>query len=93
MLRRFKKKAERRESVRIERLKDGRIVLDEGAAPVPCRILDISTTGARLDCRDITDWPTALVLLDSAGNRIDCDVIWNAGTEIGVRFKTPRPLF
>ncbi len=93
MMHRFKSKADRRDAVRIERPKDGRIVLDDGAAPIDCRVRDISTTGARLECEDVAAWPTELVLLDSAGNRIDCEVVWTSGTEIGVRFKTPRPLF
>lgn len=93
MLHRFRTKADRRDAVRIERPKDGRIVLDAGAEPVPCRIRDISTTGARLECEADVTWPPELVLLDSAGNRIDCEVVWTTATDLGVRFKTPRPLF
>lgn len=93
MLHRLRSKPERRDAVRIARPKDGRIVLDDGVASIDCRIRDISTTGARLECEAAAEWPPALVLLDSAGNRIDCEVVWNAGKALGVRFKTPRPLF
>lgn len=79
--------SERRGAVRLRRLKSAKIIFNDSASVIDCRIRDLSTTGARLDCESAFACPKEMILEDSDGNRVACEVVWTSETQLGVRFK------
>lgn len=80
-------KQERRGAVRLRRLKSAKMIFNDSASVIDCRIRDLSTTGARLECESAFACPKEVVLQDSDGNSVDCEVVWASETQLGVRFK------
>ncbi len=78
---------ERRGAVRRRRLKSAKIIFNDASSVIDCRIRDISTTGARLECESAYSCPKEMVLEDSDGNSVACEVVWATDTQLGVRFK------
>ncbi|WP_457798374.1 PilZ domain-containing protein [Methylocystis sp. S23] len=57
---------------------------------IPCRVIDISTTGARIDCQGAT-LPDAFVLTVGHAKHV-AHVVWRRQTLVGVEFqKGARP--
>jgi hypothetical protein len=69
-------------------------LLIEGApSPLPCEIVDISETGARLVIESECDLPERFVLLLSRSGeaRRMCKVAWRDGLTVGVEFPNVLP--
>ena len=58
-----------------------------GGDATPCKVLDISETGANLSVL-YTDLPSRLLLLLSENGKIrrNCEVVWRKGLSLGVKF-------
>jgi hypothetical protein len=72
-------------------LKQGRVVLaGKGGFGIDCRILNMSSQGARLklDTPLVTDGAIELVFLPES-IRVTVTVIWRKDNEIGVEFSEP----
>ena len=67
-------------------LKEGTIVFDGGQRTLPCRILDISESGARLNVPNVIFMPEEFQLRVRYGGIKDCEVVWQRGQTVGVRF-------
>lgn len=69
-----------RYAARIERLADG--------AEIPCTLLDVSQTGARLMAREPEGVPDEFLLRLAVGRQAlrRCAVVWRDGASMGVRF-------
>jgi hypothetical protein len=67
---------------------EGQCVIDQGrATALPCQVLDISVSGARLGFEAGTSLPGQFVLqIESENVEITCERVWVRGTEMGVRF-------
>jgi PilZ domain len=68
------------------------IVYGEDKIPVPCVLLDISETGARLELPGNEDVPADFDLLLSATGRArrKCVMAWRSSKQVGVRFILPE---
>ena len=76
------RRQERRKQVRI-----ASILVDATRSPIPCVILDISTSGARLHVHVPAEVPDRFRLIEIANNQErDCTVVWRKGNTIGVQF-------
>lgn len=59
-------------------------------APIPCVILDISSTGARLDVLNAATVPGMFkLIIDLEGSEHMCEVVWRKEHSVGVRFRNP----
>jgi PilZ domain len=78
------KKREARRSVQ----QPGWITLDGGFAARPCKVLDMSASGAKLVLDDPQEVSTRVRLAFSRDARTGrpCEVVWRRGKTIGVRF-------
>ncbi len=63
-------------------------IADQAAlTPVPCVILDVSNSGARLDVPATATVPQRFkLMIDSDGSERICDVVWRRENAIGIRF-------
>lgn len=80
-----------RKKTRVRTLKQGRVVLaGKGGFGIDCRILNMSSLGARLKLETplITDGEVELVFLPE-NIRAKLTVIWRKDNEIGVEFDEP----
>jgi len=61
---------------------------------LPCSILDVSDSGARLESKrpDAVPDRFGLLLSDNGAPRRDCRVIWREGQQVGVTFENRAPL-
>lgn len=76
------RRQDRRRSVRI-----ASIVLAGAAEPIPCVVLDISSSGARLHVHDPNEVPdTFRLIMASTNDEYACETVWRQGNEMGVRF-------
>jgi hypothetical protein len=64
------------------------IVIEGGTHPIPCAIVDVSDSGARLQLEDENDLPDHFVLnLTKSGKaRRHCKLVWRNGLFMGVQF-------
>ena len=78
---------------RLRRYLEYRALIDfEDGSPLrACLLADVSETGARLKLEVPGSVPNQFtLLLAGAGNaRRRCDVVWNTGRQLGVRFLPP----
>lgn len=80
--------SERRVELRLDTAVPAKIISSEHDIEVPCNVLDLSLTGARLDCAEDFDPPNRFeLLMQSDPIKHPCRLVWNKGTEIGVRFE------
>jgi hypothetical protein len=80
-----RKRTERRRSARSTPGSRAWIRLDDGFAVRPCRLIDLSPTGARLSIEGEITRPFALLLsLNSAGRK--ARVKWRRGNQVGIQF-------
>ena len=63
-------------------------IMDQGSpSPVPCVILDVSGSGARLDVHASATVPQRFkLLIDVDGSERLCEVVWRRQNAVGVRF-------
>jgi hypothetical protein len=57
-----------------------------GAAPLDCRIANISVGGARLELAQAAGAPRAIVLSIPVLGDFPSEVVWQGGGQIGIRF-------
>lgn len=77
----------RRQSLRLPSLLEGRITIDGQDVSIPCTIRDLSSTGARIWLQDVTDLPSEFDLTISALEQtIDVRPVWFKDRTIGVLF-------
>jgi hypothetical protein len=82
---------ERRNNQRTTINRIAKLVAETGAPIGDCTIIDISDSGARLLCENVTVPDTFRLVTD--GNQPiqeDCRVAWRLGCEIGVEFITKQ---
>jgi hypothetical protein len=80
-----KRRIERRRSARSALGARAWIRLDDGFAVRPCRVLDLSPTGARLSIDgEITKSFALLLSLNSAGRK--ARIKWRRGNQVGIQF-------
>lgn len=77
---------ERRKQPRYSVSNDARILLRNGSFQMPCAIVEIARSGARLRPTDASLLPNEFELLVSPGKKVRCEAIHRCGNEIGVRF-------
>src|SRR5262249_17178114 len=72
---------------------NARIVSIDGARFFPCRISDVSQSGAKLAIIDSTEIPdTFFLALSSRGTaHRNCEIVWRKAKVIGVRFVSDAP--
>ncbi|MBM3529100.1 MAG: hypothetical protein FJX62_13505 [Alphaproteobacteria bacterium] len=70
-----------------------RIAVDAGSPALPCMIVDMSETDARLMVGSVADLPDEFTLLLAANGAVErhCRVTWRDEIEIGVRLCRPVP--
>jgi hypothetical protein len=79
---------ERRRIQRTRTNRAARILLDPGAATIPCTVCDLTNLGAGLQVATSLGLPQAFDLtFGSVHTRRHCRVVWRAGTRIGVSFE------
>src|ERR1700757_4751540 len=79
---------ERRVAIRKRVLKCGTIEFRESAHP--CKIIDVSDTGAGLAAFNAHVLPQFFMLLMPTGKRVFCRSIWRSAERIGVAFRELR---
>ena len=76
------RRQDRRRNVRI-----ASIVVSVARAAIPCVILDISSSGARLHVHDPAEIPDVFRLIQTTTQEEhECSAVWRAGNEMGVKF-------
>ena len=78
--------AVRRNKPRIRTLKGGQIIYNNANCIADCLILNLSDGGASLQTTDTIDLPNHITLKDKQGNSYECEVCWQQGKKLGVRF-------
>ncbi len=76
----------RRQHGRTRTLKSGQIVYNNANCIADCLILNLSEGGAALQAADFLDFPTTFVLKVHHGATYHCEVCWQLGKKLGVRF-------
>ena len=78
---------EARKSQRKRVILRGKIIYNEGAFTVDCRIRDISEGGARILLPEGQVIPTRVILIDMRDRlAYECEVAWFQGAERGLKF-------
>ena len=77
---------DRRPAPRHRTLRGALIVFRSGQCTMGCLILNASDTGALLRPADITLCPKTFVLKPPVGPSRDCEIVWQKGEELGVRY-------
>lgn len=76
---------ETRIAPRFRVLKDANI--EHGGHKRPCKIRDLSTTGAALELPDLSKIPETFMLsVPEDGLRLECRVVWRRDFKVGVTF-------
>ena len=76
----------RRNHTRIRTLKGGQIIYNNANCIADCLILNMSDGGASLKASDAIDLPNHVTLKDNQGQSYECEVCWQHGRKLGVRF-------
>ncbi len=77
---------DKRRSARLRTLKGARVVFNNKASTVDCRIRNLSEGGARVQMERTDAVPDAFELRFDDGKSHDCVVRWRTATEMGVEF-------
>ena len=84
---------EGRKSARKRVILGGKVVYNEGAFTLDCRIRDLSKGGARIVLGPGLVIPTRVVLIDTRNaTGYECEVIWAKAPEFGVKFVSSQSL-
>ncbi len=78
--------AARRNHPRIRTLKGGQIIYNNANCVADCLILNMSDGGASLQATDAIDLPIHVTLKEKQGKSYKCEVCWQHGKKLGVRF-------
>lgn len=78
--------AVRRSHPRIRTLKGGQIIYNNANCIADCLILNMSDGGASLQATDAIDLPIHVTLKEKQGKSYKCEVCWQHGKKLGVRF-------
>ncbi len=78
--------AVRRSHPRIRTLKGGQIIYNNSNCVADCLILNMSDGGASLQATDAIDLPIHVTLKEKQGKSYKCEVCWQHGKKLGVRF-------
>lgn len=78
-----------RSSPRRKQLKAGIIAFNGRHSTLPCRVREISGTGARLEVENAQVPDTFELLIELDGLEADCAVVWRRGSVVGVMFTSP----
>lgn len=78
--------AVRRSHPRIRTLKGGLIIYNNANCVADCLILNMSDGGAALQATDAIDLPVHVTLKEKQGKSYKCEVCWQHGKKLGVRF-------
>lgn len=79
-----------RRAVRRRVLKSGTIAYNDRFKTLSCTVRDLSEGGARLRVDNPMFVPSQFVLLmEQDGFEADCEVVWRADKDVGVRFTSP----
>jgi len=64
------------------------ILNPDGSKLLPCTVVDVSATGAKLMLQELAELPQEFLVLFSNNATVSrqCKVSWQSGTKIGVRF-------
>jgi len=76
----------RRNHTRVRTLKSGQIIYNNANCIADCLILDMSDGGASLQASDAIDLPNHVTLKDNQDQSYECEVCWQLGRKLGVRF-------
>ena len=76
----------RRQHDRTRTLKSGQIVYNNANCVADCLILNLSEGGAALQAADFFDVPSTFMLKIHHGETYRCEVCWQHGKKLGVRF-------
>ncbi len=76
----------RRTHARIRTLKGGQIIYNNANCVADCLILNLSNGGAALQAADAIPLPTRITLKDKRGKSYQCEICWQHGKKLGVRF-------
>ncbi len=77
----------RRSEPRRRLARSATISAHDGPSPVPCVVLDISASGARLDVHHAAAIPQRFrLLIDLEGTERTCEVVWRRENSVGVKF-------
>ena len=76
----------RRNHSRIRTLKSGQIIYNNANCIADCLILNMSDGGASLQASDAFELPNHVTLKDSQDQSYECEVCWQHGRKLGVRF-------
>ena len=79
-------KESRRQHGRKMTLKSGQIIYNNANCIADCLILNVSEGGATLQAVDFFDFPSTFVLKMHHGVTHRCEVCWQLGKKLGVRF-------
>ena len=87
----YRSQTDLRKSPRREFHYNAAIVVEAGTQIIPCAIVDISDSGARLQLENECELPEQFVLFLTKGGktRRHCKIVWRDGLFMGVQF--PRP--
>jgi len=76
----------RRDHTRVRTLKGGQIIYNNASCIADCLILNMSDGGASLQASDAIDLPNHVTLKDNQDQSYECEVCWQLGRKLGVRF-------
>ena len=67
-------------------MKGGQIIYNNANCVADCLILNMSDGGAALQAADVIDLPIHVTLKEKQGKSYKCEVCWQHGKKLGVRF-------
>ena len=84
--------ANRRDSLRLRRLKSAKVVFNNASSIIDCVLRDISDTGAKLETESAPHLPKNITLKVGDEQSFDCEVMWRSERQLGVRFRNNESL-
>ena len=81
--------ASRRRHPRVRTLKSAQIVYNNASCLADCTVINTSDGGAALQLTDYFEYPAKFVLKIHRGPTYKCEVCWQRGNKLGVRFLEP----
>lgn len=75
-----------RKAARRKQLKAGIISFNNRHSTLPCRVRDISQTGARLEAAAASVPDTFQLIIELDGIEADCAVVWRRVNLVGIKF-------
>jgi two-component system cell cycle response regulator len=87
-------KVERRKHPRIAVVQPATLLRDDGSPIADCVLRDISVGGARLRIEAVAQVPRTFNLQVPRGGKVQrhCELVWQADSEMGVRFLSGGPI-